>query len=132
MASFAYISKHKIKYMNKRTNFCIKGVTGVSYDFDAFYISGSLEELKNMLGAVPGVCAFLHLDSDSCDTGNYRLLYCGETSNLCSLFDTLPSTGISSQATLFCFVYEPSELVRKDILTDILLGNYSVYNEQQN
>lgn len=118
--------------MNKRTNFFIKGVTGVSYEFDAFYLTGSLNELKNMLGPVPGVYTFLHSDTVDCNVGDCRLIYCGETSNLSHQLDILSSTEIPSQANLFCFVYEPSELVRKDILTDILLGNYSVYNEQQN
>ena len=119
--------------MSKNDVFRIKGATNVSYEFDRYslkepFVDALLEALSN----VPGIYILLSSTTDNSGVEQYELLYCDVTDNLRQSLENLLPSGIVERANNICFSYEPSPLVRCDIMVDILLGNYFIGNEPLN
>lgn len=119
--------------MSKKDIFRIKGAANVSYEFDRYslkepFVDALLEALSN----VPGIYILLSSTTNNSGVEHLELLYCDVTENLRQSLENLLPSGIVERANNLCFSYEPSPLVRCDIMVDILLGNYFIGNEPLN
>lgn len=93
--------------------FLVNSNSGAAYEFNIVPFNGNVAELKQRIGDVDaGIFLFIQ------KTEGYKILHKGESCNIVQSIGAVDENAISS-ATHFCYVYEPAEHIRKEIVNDL-------------
>ena len=114
--------KKKVQELETSERVYVKGNSGTVYDFNSIPFDGNTEKLSEHLGcSYPGIYLFVERGADK---ELSKVLFKGESDDIAKDLENNNGKVDFSKlgATYFCYSYDDSENIRKDIKDDICEG----------